>query len=200
MAKTGIRIDPTANVHPTAVLEGSVTIGAYTRVGAHAVLTGNVTVGHHVNIQCGVVFRGRVTIGNYTHVYDLVNIEGGRPQAPLGSSLAPENEQTIIGDYCWVNHGATMHGTHLSNEAAVGGNTFCDYGTRVGTGAILGNGSATNVGQVIPENALAEGVPAKIVRQNLTDADRQKYFGVLPKAWAAYEGERLEEAGKERAK
>jgi carbonic anhydrase/acetyltransferase-like protein (isoleucine patch superfamily) len=200
MSKTGIRIDPTANVHPTAVLEGSVTIGAYTRVGAHSVLTGDVTVGHHVNIQCAVVFRGHVEIGNYTHVYDLVNIEGGRPKGPLGSSLATDDERAIVGDYCWVNHGATMHGTRLAAEAAVGGNTFCDYGTRVGKGAILGNGSATNVGQVVPDNCLAEGVPARVTRQGLTDEDRQRYFGLLPKAWAAFEGERLEEAGTRRAR
>jgi carbonic anhydrase/acetyltransferase-like protein (isoleucine patch superfamily) len=200
VARTGVRIDPTASVHPTAVLEGSVTIGAYSRVGAHSVLTGTVTVGHHVNIQCGVVFRGRVTIGNYTHVYDLVNIEGGRPRGPMGSSLASEDEQAIVGDYCWVNHGATMHGTRLHDEAAVGGNAFCDYGTRIGGGAILGNGSATNVGQVIPENCLAEGVPARVTRENLTDQDRQGYFGLLPKAWAAFEGELLEKAGIERAR
>ena len=132
-------------MHPTAVLEGSVTIGAYTEVGAGIGADRNVTVGHHANIQCGVRVRGNVTIGNYTHVYDLVNIEGGRPQAPMGSSTARKDEQTIIGDYCWVNHGATMHGTHLGDEAAVGGYSFCDYGTRVGKGAILGNGSATNV-------------------------------------------------------
>jgi acetyltransferase-like isoleucine patch superfamily enzyme len=89
-----------------------------------------------------------------------------------------------------------MHGTHLGDEAAGGGNTFCDYGTKVGKGAILGNGSATNVEQVIPDNALAEGVPAKVVRQNLKDEDRQKYFGLLPKGWTKAWGEWEDARGK----
>ena len=195
----GIEVHATAYVHPTAILEGSVTIGAYSHVSAGTILTGRIVIGHHTLVRCGVVMRGKVTVGSYTHVYDLVNIEGGRPKAPTGTSLATENEEAIIGDYCWVNHGATMHGTHLADEAAVGGNTFCDYATRLGKGAILGNGSATNVGQLIGAGALAEGVPARVVRENLSDEDRRRYFGVLPKGWTEYEGERLEKDGKARA-
>ncbi len=196
MAKQGIQVDPTARVHPTVIMEGSVVIGAHTHVGAGTVLTGTITIGHHTNVECNVVMRGNIVVGNYTHVYDLVNIEGGRPKGPRGTSTAKEDERAIIGDYCWVNHGATMHGTHLGDEAAVGGNTFCDYGTKVGKGAILGNGSATNVEQVIPDNALAEGVPAKVVRQNLKDEDRQKYFGLLPKGWTKAWGEWEDARGK----
>ena len=188
-------IDPTADVHPSVILEGKVTIGAFTKIGAGTVITGNVTIGHHSLIQCNVTIRGRNEIGNYTHIYDVVNIEGGRPKAPLGTSTAPEAEEAIIGDYCWVNHGAVMHGTHLEDEAAVGGNTFCDYGTRVRRGAILGNGSATNVGQEIPPNCLARGVPAEIVQENLTDQDRISYFGLLPKGWGQASGQWAEERG-----
>jgi carbonic anhydrase/acetyltransferase-like protein (isoleucine patch superfamily) len=192
MENKGIEIDPTAFVHPTAVLEGNVVIGAYSEVGAGCILTGNVTIGHHTWLLCGIVLRGTIAVGNYVHIYDLANIEGGRPKMPIGSSTAKEAETAVIGDYCWVNHGAVMHGTHMADEASVGGNTFCDYGTKLGKGAILGNGSATNVEQVIPDNCLAEGVPAKVVRNNLTDDDRQKYFGLLPKSWTIYVAERLE--------
>ena len=196
MAKQGIQVDPTAIVHPTALLEGNVTIGAYTYVGAGTVLTGTILIGHHVNIQCNAVLRGRITVGNYTHIYDLVNIEGGRPKAPRGTSTAKEAEEAIIGDYCWVNHGSVMHGTHLAEQAAVGGNTFCDYGTRIGKCAVLGNGSATNVEQEIPDYCLAQGVPAKVVQENLTDEDRRSYFGLLPKGWAEASGQWAEEAQK----
>jgi carbonic anhydrase/acetyltransferase-like protein (isoleucine patch superfamily) len=199
VATQGIRIDATAKVHPTAILEGSITVGAYSEVGAGSVLTGTISIGHHTTVRCGCVLRGNIAIGDYTHVYDLVNIEGGRPRAPIGTSTAREEERAIIGNYCWVNHGATMHGTRLGDEAAVGGCAFCDYGTQLGRGAVLGNGSATNVEQVIPDNALAEGVPAKVVRSALTDADRQAYFGLLPRGWAEYEAASLERAGKERA-
>jgi UDP-N-acetylglucosamine acyltransferase len=186
-----LKIHPTADIHPSVILEGDITIGAYTRIDAGTVIKGTVTIGHHTLIRCNVVIRGRNEIGNYTHIYDSVCIEGGRP-AKVGGSLAEAPDRSIIGSECWVNHGATMHGTQIADRGAVGLNACCDYNTHIEEGAILGNGSATNVGQVIPANALAEGVPAKVTREDLTDADRQAYFGVLPAAWTHYEAEQIE--------
>jgi hypothetical protein len=45
---------------------------------------------------------------------------------------------------------------------------------------------------VIPDNALAEGVPPRVSRAGLTDEDRR--------AWAEYEATDLKRAGRERAK
>lgn len=190
--KRGIVVDSTADIHPSVILEGNVTVGAYTKIDAGTVITGNVTIGHHTLIRCNVVIRGTNAIGNYTHIYDSVCIEGGRP-ALVGSSLAQVPDRSAIGDGCWVNHGATMHGTQIEDGGAVGLNACCDYSTHIGRGAILGNGSATNVSQTIPDNCLAQGVPAQVVQENLTDEDRQAYFGVLPTAWTRYEAERIEE-------
>jgi len=108
-------IHPTARIHPSVILEGKVRVGAYTRIDAGTVVTGDVTIGHHSLIRCNVTIRGRNRIGNFTHVYDNVCIEGGRP-AKVGSSTAEAPDHSIIGDYCWVNHGATMHGTQIADE------------------------------------------------------------------------------------
>ena len=86
--------------------------------------------------------------GVYAVGYDNVNIEGGRP-AKVGSSKAEVPDRSIIGDGCWINHGATMHGTQIGEGGAVGLNACCDYNTRIGKGAILANGSATHTDQVI---------------------------------------------------
>jgi UDP-N-acetylglucosamine acyltransferase len=190
--KSSISIHPTADIHPTVLLEGKITVGAFTKIDAGTVITGNVAIGHHTLIRCNVVIRGTNKIGNYTHIYDSVCIEGGRP-AKVGSSLAEAADSSIIGDECWINHGATMHGTQIADGGAVGLNACCDYNTRIGTGAILANGSATCVNQVIPENCFAQGVPAKISRENLTDHDRQDYFGVLPKVWTHFQGDMIEQ-------
>jgi carbonic anhydrase/acetyltransferase-like protein (isoleucine patch superfamily) len=191
--ESNIQIDPTAEIHPSVILEGNVTVGAYTKIDAGTIISGNVTIGHHTLIRCNVVIRGTNTIGNYTHIYDSVCIEGGRP-AKVGTSLAEEPDRSAIGDECWINHGATMHGTRVEDQGAVGLNACCDYSTRIGRGAILANGSATRVGQVVPENAFAEGVPAEVTRENITDDDRQAYFGVLPRGWTHYEAGRIEAA------
>jgi carbonic anhydrase/acetyltransferase-like protein (isoleucine patch superfamily) len=191
--KSGMNIDPTAEIHPSVILEGNVTVGAYTKIDAGTILTGNVTIGHHTLIRCNVTIRGTNTIGNFTHVYDNVCIEGGRP-AKVGSSRAETPDKSIIGDGCWVNHGTTMHGTQIGDGGAVGLNACCDYNTHIGKGAILANGSATHVDQVIPDNSFAEGVPAVVKKQNITDEDRLNYFGVLPAVWTHYEAANTEAA------
>ncbi len=189
--KSGMDIDPTADIHPSVILEGKVSVGAYTKIDAGTIITGNVTIGHHTLIRCNVTVRGTNTIGNYTHIYDNVNIEGGRP-AKVGSSRAEAPDRSIIGDHCWINHGATMHGTQIGDGGAVGLNACCDYNTRIGKGAILANGSATHVDQVIPENSFAEGVPAVVKKQNITDEDRMDYFGLLPHGWTSFEAANIE--------
>lgn len=181
-----LEIHPTADVHPTALLEGTVRVGAFTRIDAGTIITGNVTIGHHTLIRCNVTIRGGNTIGNYTHIYDNVNIEGGRP-AKLGSSTAEVPDRSVIGDDCWVNHGATMHGTRMGDGSAVGINAACDYNTRLGPGAVLANGSATRVDQEIPANAFAEGVPAVVKKEDITDDDRRATFGLVPREWTHFD-------------
>ncbi len=190
---SGIDIHATADVHPSVILEGKVTVGPYTKIDAGTIITGNVTIGHHSLIRCNVTIRGANVIGNYTHIYDNVNIEGGRP-AQVGSSRAQVPDRSIIGDGCWINHGATMHGTQIGDGGAVGLNACCDYNTRIGRGAVLANGSATHVDQVIGDNCFAEGVPAVVKKENITEEDRLDYFGVLPSGWTRYEAQKIEES------
>lgn len=196
--KPGINIDPTAFVHPSVILEGNITIGPYTYLDAGSILTGNITIGHHTLVRCNVTIRGTNKIGNYTHIYDNVNIEGGRPAKPTGGSLAEVADQSIIGDHCWINHGAVMHGTQIGDGGAVGLGTACDYNTHIGKGAVLADGSATRVNLAICDNCFAEGVPAVIKRRNLTEKDRADYFGVSPLAWTTFEGDRQEANAKKR--
>lgn len=197
-SKPGIEIDPTAFVHPTVILEGKVSVGPYAYIDAGSILTGNVSIGHHTLIRCNVTIRGRVKVGNYTHIYDNVNIEGGRPARPLGGSLAEVADQAIIGDHCWINHGAIMHGTQIADGGAVGLNTACDYNTHIGKNAVLADGSATRVSMEICDGCFFEGVPATLKRRNLTESDRAEYFGVSPFAWTSFEGERQEANAKKR--
>jgi len=181
-----IVIDPKAKVHPSVIMEGSIKVGPFTEIGPGTILTGNITIGHHTLLKCNVTIRGKVTIGNYTNIYDNVNIEGGRP-ANVGTVTNTKADQAIIGDYCWINHGSVMHGTQMEDGSAVGLSVACDYNTRIGRGAVLANGSATAVDQVIPANSFAQGVPAVIKKTDLTDEDRRQIFGLLPTGWIEYE-------------
>jgi len=66
---------------------------------------------------------------------------------------------------CTTNAG----GTRMADRSAVNLNACCDYNTRLGEGAVLANGSATHTNQIIPGNCFAEGVPAVVKKENITD-------------------------------
>ena len=184
------KIDETADIHPSVIMEGNITIGAYTKVDAGSVLMGNIVIGHHSLIRCNVTIRGRHRIGNWTHIYDNVCIEGGRP-AKVGGNLTEVADESIIGDECWINHGAVMHGTQIGNRAGVGLNAACDYSTVIGEDAVLTNGSATSVGQVIPARSMYGGVPAQLLKENISAQNRTEYFGVDTVEWVHYQGVEL---------
>ena len=188
-----LNIHPTVDVHPSAILEGTITIGAFTQIGPGVVITGNVTIGHHTLIQCNTVIRGSNTIGNYVHIYDLVCIEGGRPGQRKGGVTSEEPDRSIIGNECWINHGATMHGSQLGDGAVLDLNACLDYNCRIGKGAIVTNGSACRVNTVIPENCIAEGVPARVVKEGITDDDRRELMGLVPREWLHYAAAQQEE-------
>lgn len=187
-----INIDPNAYVHPSAILEGNVTIGEYTRVGAGTVISGNATIGHHCVIECNTVIRGTNTIGNWVHIYDLVNIEGGRPGDLKGGVTSKERDKSIIGNGCWINHGATMHGSQMEDGAVLDLNACLDYNVRLGKGVLVTNGSAVHYDTVVPDNCMVEGVPAKVVKENITDDDRRERMGLVPAEWVRYAGEQTE--------
>lgn len=167
-----------------AMLKGDITIGDGSYIGERSVLSGRITVGSHTRIQIGVVIRGTNAIGSYVNIYDLVNIEGGRPKGYHDS-----DDRSVISDYGWVNHGATMHGSQVGRGAAVGINAALDYNTILGDGAILVNGSATTVNTTIPANSIAQGVPAQVVKENITDEDRIKLMGLVSSEWVKVEAE-----------
>jgi carbonic anhydrase/acetyltransferase-like protein (isoleucine patch superfamily) len=180
-----------ADVHPSVIMEGHIKIGPYTRIGAGTILTGNITIGHHSLVQTNCALRGTIKIGNCVHIYDNCNLETGRP-GNAGTTLNMEPDQCIIGDSCWINHGSVMHGTQMGEGSAVGLGCACDYNTHIGKGAVLANGSATRVNQVIPDNAFAEGVPAEVKKNDIDDEFRRQYFGVSPTGWIRYEAPQRE--------
>ncbi len=192
--RESIRVPDTSWVDPSATLEGEIAVGAGcfisagavlrgqvslgdgTFVGERTVLSGEIAVGAHSTLQIGIVIRGTNRIGDYVCIYDLVNIEGGRPYDETG-------DRSIIGDGAWINHGATMHGCEIGEGAAIGINASLDYHCRVGKGAIVANGSACPVGFVLPDNCIAEGVPAEVVKRDISDDERREWLGLLPSDW-----------------
>lgn len=193
---SGIHIHPTADIHPNVYFEGNITVGEFCQIDAGTIIMGDVTIGHHSVIRCNSTLRGTITIGNYVHIFDQVNIEGGRP----GNIATTKNEvpdKAIIGDRCLIYHGTVMHGTQIGEGTVIGMRSCCDYNTRIGKGVILANGTATDVDRIIPDNCIAEGVPAVIQLNDINDMHRADRLGLIPFEWTKIMAYKLEERYRE---
>lgn len=129
-------IDPSAFVHPDAVIIGDVTIGPESSVWPQAVLRGDsnaVVVGARTSIQDGAVIH------------------------------CTRDEATHIGDGVVVGHLAHMEGCTVEDGALIGSGAVVLPRARVGTRALVAAGAVVPNDVTVPSMALARGVPVKIV-------------------------------------
>jgi len=128
-------IDPTAFVHPDAVVIGAVTLGPECSVWPGAVLRGD---------------YGEISIGARTSIQD-------------GSVIhATEEHPTRIGADCVVGHSAHLEGCTVEDDCLVGSGSVVLHRVVVRSGALVGAGAVVPNGVEVPARAMALGVPAKI--------------------------------------
>jgi len=144
------QIDPTAFVHPDAVVIGKVTIGAESTIWPGAVLRGD---------GAGIVVGARTSIQDGAIVHN--------------TEVLP----TVIGDDCTVGHMAHLEGCTVHDAVLIGTASIILHEAVVETGALVGANAVVTNRLRVPSGAMALGVPAKIreggasIEQNLRDAE-----------------------------
>lgn len=128
-------IDPTAFVHPEAVVIGSVTIEAEATVWPGAVLRGD---------------YGEIFVGARTSVQDGTVVH------------ATEDHPTRIGAECVIGHIAHLEGCTIEDGALIGSGSVVLHRAVIRSGALVGAGAVVPNDMVVPSRAMALGVPAKI--------------------------------------
>lgn len=130
-------IDPTAFVHPSAVVIGDVIIGPGVYVAPCASLRGDL---------------GRIIIGAGSNIQDSVVVHG----FPGTDTLIEENGH--------IGHGAIIHACTLRRNVLVGMNAVVMDFAVVGESSIISAAAFVPAKSVIPPKSLAVGVPAKVIR------------------------------------
>ncbi len=131
-------VDPSAFIHPLAVLIGDVIVGPHCYIGPGAALRGDM---------------GRILIGPGANVQDNCVLH-----------TFPAKEVVLERD-AHIGHGAVLHGCIVRRDALVGINAIVMDDAVVGEQALVGAGSFVRAGLVIPQRMLAVGAPARIIRE-----------------------------------
>ncbi len=135
----GIRpvVDPTAYVHPDAVLIGDVIIGPRCFVGPGASLRGDI---------------GRLTIKAGANVQDNCVLH----TFPGRDVLVEENGH--------IGHGAVLHGCTIRRGALVGISAVVMDDAEIGEASLVAAMAFVKAKTVVPPRTLVAGVPAEVVR------------------------------------
>ena len=135
-------IDPTAFVHPDAVIIGDVRIGAESSIWPTAVLRGD---------------HGAIRVGSQTSIQDGTVVH-------CTSTL-----DTVIGDRCVVGHNAHLEGCTIHDDSLVGSGSVVLHRAEVGPCALVGAGAVVGNGKIVPPHARALGVPAVVTADVIED-------------------------------
>ncbi|MCZ7566490.1 MAG: transferase hexapeptide repeat family protein [Burkholderiales bacterium] len=136
-------VDPTAFVHPSAVLIGDVIVGPGAYVGPSASLRGDF---------------GRLVIGRGANVQDCCIVHG-----------FPDRD-TVIEEDGHIGHGAVIHGATVARNAMVGINAVVNDNAVIGDSAIVAALAFVKAETVVPPRTLVAGIPARVKRE-LTEAE-----------------------------
>ncbi len=136
-------VDPSAYVHPSAVLIGDVIVAAGCYVGPAACLRGDF---------------GRIDIRTGANLQDTC-VAHGFP-----------GTDTIVEEDGHIGHGAVLHGCVVRRNALVGMNAVVNDSAEIGESAIVAAMAFVKARMVVPPRTLVAGVPARIMRE-LTDAE-----------------------------
>lgn len=143
-------VDPSAYVHPSAVLIGDVIVEPGVYVGPLASLRGDF---------------GRIVLKEGSNVQDTCVIHG-----------VAEND-TVVDVDGHIGHGAVLHGCTIGRNALVGMNAVVMDQAVIGESSIVAAMAFVKAGLAVPSRRLVVGAPARILRE-LTDAElAHKSFG-----------------------
>jgi phenylacetic acid degradation protein len=131
-------VDPTAFVHPTAILIGDVIVGAGCYIGPAASLRGDF---------------GRLVLEAGANLQDTCVMHGF------------PGTDTVVESDGHIGHGAVLHGCRVRRNALVGMNAVVMDNAIVGEAAMVAACAFVKAGMEIPARTLAAGVPAKLVRE-----------------------------------
>lgn len=125
------------------------------------VICGDVSLEKDVNIWYGAVLRGDngpIRVGQGTNIQDNCVL----------------HDETTIGKFCTIGHGAVVHGCTVGDYSLIGMGAVVLTGAKIGPHCLVGAGAVVTGKTVAPEGSLLLGNPARITGK--VSREKQKYI------------------------
>jgi len=155
-------------------------------IAPNAAVIGDVTMGKNASVWWSSVVRGDnepIVIGANTQVQDgcVLHTDPGLP--------------TTLGNNVSIGHMAMLHGCTIADDTLIAIGCVILNGAKVGRNCIVGANSFIPEGKVIPDNSLAYGSPAKVVRPiSAAQAELIRFtWDYYVKRWQRYKRELRED-------
>jgi UDP-N-acetylglucosamine acyltransferase len=132
-------------IHPTAVVDPSVKLGAGVSIGAYSVIGAHVDIGDRCAIGPHVVIQGPTRIGRETRIFQFASI-GADPQ---DKKFHGENSELILGErnmireFVTINRGTADGGgaTRIGNDNWIMAYCHIAHDCQVGSNTVFSNGA-----------------------------------------------------------
>jgi bifunctional UDP-N-acetylglucosamine pyrophosphorylase/glucosamine-1-phosphate N-acetyltransferase len=181
-----VQFEPDTSIWPNTHLQGQTTVGGACVLGPNTIVRDSV-IGARCRIECSVLEGAQVaeevTIGPFAHLRRGARLERGVHMGNFG-----EVKDSVLGPGTKMGHFSYIGNATIGAEVNIGAGTItCNYDgvkknpTVIGDGVFIGSdtmlvapvtigaGSKTGAGAVviddIPDQSLAVGVPARVIRK-----------------------------------
>ena len=125
------------------------------------VICGDVSLEKDVNVWYGAVLRGDngpIRVGQGTNIQDNCVL----------------HDETTIGKFCTIGHGAVVHGCTVGDYSLIGMGAVVLTGATIGPHCLVGAGAVVTGKTVATEGSLLLGNPARIAGK--VSREKQKYI------------------------
>lgn len=125
-------------------------------IASTATVIGDVTLHHDASVWFGTVIRGdndHIEIGAGTNIQDNCTLH------------TDVDHQIHIGERVTIGHNVIIHGAFIDDEVLIGMGAVLLNGAKIGKRCLIGANTLIRENQVIPDDSVAVGNPARIIKR-----------------------------------